>query len=156
MNTASGARNNNRRPHRDRNRVIVVGAGLSGLACALHLVGAGYDVRVVERENHPGGRAGRLDMEGFRVDTGPTVLTMPELLDEALGAVGSSVAERLDLVPLDPAYRASFADGSVIDVHTDRQKMAAEVARASGLREAVGYLRLRDWLTRLGSSQMRV
>ncbi len=140
---------------RGRGPVVVVGAGLSGLACALHLLGAGREVVVVEREAHPGGRAGRLDLDGYRIDTGPTVLTMPELLDEALGAVGETVADRLDLVPLSPAYRASFADGSVIDVHTEREAMAAEVARVAGQREADGYLRLRDWLTRLYRVEMR-
>ncbi len=138
-----------------RRPVVVVGAGLSGLSCALHLLGAGRDVVVVEREDHPGGRAGRQDMEGYRLDTGPTVLTMPELLDEAFAAVGESVRDRIELVPLAPAYRAAFADGSTIDVHTDRARMAAEVARAAGTREAVGYLRLRDWLTRLYDVEMR-
>ncbi|GAA1458560.1 phytoene desaturase family protein [Nocardiopsis exhalans] len=135
--------------------MVVVGAGWSGLSCALHLLGAGRDVVVVEREDHPGGRAGRQDMEGYRLDTGPTVLTMPELLDEAFAAVGESVRDRIELVPLAPAYRAAFADGSTIDVHTDRARMAAEVARAAGTREAVGYLRLRDWLTRLYDVEMR-
>lgn len=138
-----------------RRPVVVVGAGWSGLSCALHLLGAGRDVVVVEREDHPGGRAGRQDMEGYRLDTGPTVLTMPELLDEAFAAVGESVRDRIELVPLAPAYRAAFADGSTIDVHTDRARMAAEVARAAGTREAVGYLRLRDWLTRLYDVEMR-
>ncbi len=138
-----------------RGPVVIVGAGMSGLACALYLLGAGREVTVIERENHPGGRAGRLDLDGFQIDTGPTVLTMPELLDEALGAVGERVADRLDLVPLSPAYRATFADGSAIDVHTEREAMAAEVARVAGRREAEGYLRLRDWLTRLYQVEMR-
>lgn len=137
-----------------RGRVVIVGAGLSGLACALHLAGAGREVTVLERGDHPGGRAGRLDIGDYRFDTGPTVLTMPELLDEALAAVGETVADRLDLVPLHPAYRAAFADGSTIDVHTDAEAMAAEVARAAGEREADGYLRLRDWLTRLYRAEM--
>ncbi|TDQ55572.1 phytoene desaturase family protein [Actinorugispora endophytica] len=134
--------------------VVVVGAGLSGLAAALHLLGAGRRVTVVERDPHPGGRAGRLDLDGFRIDTGPTVLTMPEILDEALAAVGESVADRLDLVPLVPAYRARFADGSVIDVHTDADAMAAEVERACGPRAVAGYLRLRAWLRELYELEM--
>ncbi|MFL1426726.1 MULTISPECIES: phytoene desaturase family protein [unclassified Nocardiopsis] len=152
--TAADARRRPTPPRRGRDRVVIVGAGLSGLACALHLIGAGREVTVIERDPHPGGRAGRLDLDGFRIDTGPTVLTMPELLDEALAAVGESVADRLDLVPLHPAYRAAFADGSTIDVHTDRDAMAAEVARVIGEREAEGYLRLRDWLTRLYRVEM--
>ncbi|MFC5952336.1 phytoene desaturase family protein [Pseudonocardia lutea] len=133
--------------------VVVVGAGLAGLCAALHLLGAGRRVTVVERDAHPGGRAGRLDLEGpsgtYLVDTGPTVLTMPELLDEALGAVGDSLADRLDLVRLDPAYRTTFADGTTIDVHTDAEAMAAEVRATCGPESADGYRRLRAWLTDL-------
>jgi phytoene desaturase len=133
--------------------VVVVGAGLAGLAAALHLLGAGRRVTVLERADHPGGRAGRLDLHTGRgtylVDTGPTVLTMPELLDEAFAAVGEKLDERLDLVPLHPAYRARFADGTTIDVHTDATAMAEEVRATCGPAAAAGYERMRAWLTRL-------
>ena len=130
--------------------VVVVGAGLSGLAATLHLLGAGRGVTVVERAEHPGGRVGRLDLTTergtFRVDTGASVLTMPDLLDEALAAVGEKLADRLELVPLDPAYRAHFADGSTIDVHTDAAAMEDEVRRVCGPAAAAGYRDLRGWL----------
>jgi phytoene desaturase len=129
--------------------VVVVGAGLAGLSAALHLLGAGRRVTVVERDAVPGGRAGRLDLGGYRFDTGPTVLTMPELVDEALNAVGDSLADRLDLRPVRPAYRARFADGSTLDVHADGEAMEAEVRRFAGPREAEGYRALRRWLTEL-------
>jgi phytoene desaturase len=129
--------------------VVVVGAGLAGLSAALHLLGAGRRVTVLESGAEPGGRCGLRLLDGYRIDTGPTVLTMPELVDEALGAVGAALHEYLDLVPLRPAYRARFADGSTLDVHTDPDAMAAEVRRLAGPREADGYRRLRAWLTRL-------
>ncbi|MBE9373126.1 phytoene desaturase [Saccharopolyspora sp. HNM0983] len=130
-------------------RVVVVGAGLAGLAAALHLAGAGRQVTVLERGRTAGGLAGTLELDGYRVDTGPTVLTMPELADEALHAVGDSLAARLELIPLHPAYRAQFADGSELDVHTDGEAMEQEVRRFAGPREAAGYRRLRRWLTEL-------
>ncbi|MFF4055366.1 phytoene desaturase family protein [Streptomyces sp. NPDC001668] len=135
--------------------VVVVGAGLSGLAAALHLLGAGRRVTVVERDTSPGGRAGRTVRGGYRIDTGPTVLTMPHLADEAFAAVGDSLRARVDLVPLHPAYRARFADGSTLDVHTGADAMEAEVERFAGAREAAGYRRLRTWLERLYRVQMR-
>ncbi|MFH9043763.1 phytoene desaturase family protein [Streptomyces sp. NPDC017966] len=135
--------------------VVVVGAGLAGLSAALHLLGAGRRVTVVERDASPGGRAGRLDLDGYRIDTGPTVLTMPDLADEPFAAVGDSLRKRVELVPLHPAYRARFADGSSLDVHTGADAMAAEVERFAGAREAAGYLRLRDWLERLYRAQAR-
>lgn len=133
--------------------IVVVGAGIAGLTTALHLLGAGRRVTVVERADHPGGRVGRLDLATqcgtYRVDTGASVLTMPDLLDEAFSAVGDKLADRLDLVPLDPAYRAHFADGSTIDVHTDAAAMEAEVRRSCGAAAAAGYRDLRAWLTAL-------
>ncbi|HWG14249.1 MAG TPA: phytoene desaturase family protein [Streptosporangiaceae bacterium] len=129
--------------------VVVAGAGLAGLAAALHLAGRGREVTVIEREAHPGGRAGRLDVDGYRFDTGPTVLTMPDLVAEALGAVGEELTGRLDLVRVEPAYRASFADGSSLDVHTDAGAMTAAVREFAGPAEAAGYQRLRAWLTEL-------
>ncbi|MEU2779972.1 FAD-dependent oxidoreductase, partial [Streptomyces sp. NPDC007162] len=71
--------------------VVVVGAGLAGLSAALHVLGAGRRVTVVERDALPGGRAGRMELGGYHIDTGPTVLTMPEIADEAFAAVGSSL-----------------------------------------------------------------
>ncbi|MEU1535311.1 phytoene desaturase family protein [Streptomyces fagopyri] len=135
--------------------VVVVGAGLSGLAAALHLLGAGRRVTVIEREPRPGGRAGRLVRGGYRMDTGPTVLTMPDLVDEAFAAVGDSLRQRVDLVSLHPAYRARFADSSTIDVHTDAEAMEAEVERFAGADEAGGYRRLRLWLEKLYRVQVR-
>ncbi|ANY05103.1 phytoene desaturase family protein [Pseudonocardia sp. HH130630-07] len=138
--------------------VVVVGAGLAGLSAALHLLGAGRRVTVVERASAPGGRAGRLDVTDahgtYRLDTGPTVLTMPELLDSALAAVGETTADRLDLVRLDPAYRAEFADGSAIAVHTDAAATEHEIRETCGPGSAAGYRRLRRWLTDLYRAEM--
>ncbi len=129
--------------------VVVVGAGLSGLSAALHLAGTGREVTVIEAAAKPGGRAGQETIEGYRIDTGATVLTMPELIDEAFAAVGTSLAAEVDLIKLDPAYRARFADGSTIAVHTDAAAMEAEIRATAGPREAEGYRRLRAWLTDL-------
>lgn len=122
-------------------RVVIVGAGLGGLACALHLAGAGRQVTVVEREQVPGGRTGRRSLGGYEFDTGPTVLTMPDLIAEALAAADQNLPDWLELTRLDPAYRAHFPDGSTLDVIADTARMAAEVARVAGPREADGYLR---------------
>ncbi|MET8355700.1 phytoene desaturase family protein [Micromonospora sp. NPDC005171] len=130
-------------------RVVVVGAGLGGLACALHLAGSGRQVTVLEREPVPGGRAGRLGVDGYEFDTGPTVLTMPDLIAEALGAVGEELHDWLDLTPLDPAYRAYYPDGSTLDVLTDTTRMAAEISRVCGAREADGYLRFVEYAREL-------
>ncbi|MEV5712621.1 phytoene desaturase family protein [Amycolatopsis mediterranei] len=131
------------------NRVVVVGAGLSGLAAALHLAGRGREVTVLERDPGPGGRAGRLEKHGYLLDTGPTVLTMPSILSDTFAAVGAELTSELPLSRLDPAYVAQFADGSTLPVHTDAAAMADAVRDFAGPAEAAGYTRLREWLTRL-------
>jgi phytoene desaturase len=129
--------------------VVIVGAGLGGLACALRLAGTGRQVTVLERADGPGGRMGQLAVDGYRFDTGPTVLTMPDLLEETLAAAGERMSDWLDLVRLDPAYRAHFADGSRLDIRASTADTAAEIARLCGPREADGYLRFADYTRKL-------
>ena len=129
--------------------VVVVGAGLSGLSAALQLAGQGRSVTVVERYGYPGGRMGQADIRGYKIDTGATVLTMPDIIENAFNAVGASMRDYVELMPSDPAYRASFADGSTLDVHSDAAAMTAAIEEFAGPEQAAGYLRLRDWLTEL-------
>ncbi|SDE95682.1 phytoene desaturase [Blastococcus fimeti] len=117
-------------------RVVVIGAGLAGLATALRLRGAGREVTVVERGDGPGGRAGRIESGGYALDTGPSVFTAPEVLADTLAAVGEGLTDRLTLTPLETSYRAQFADGSSLDVHAAPDAFAAEVARICGPAEA--------------------
>ncbi|GGM11350.1 phytoene desaturase family protein [Dactylosporangium sucinum] len=130
-------------------RVVVVGAGLGGLAAAIRLAAAGREVTLLERLDYPGGRAGKLSVDGYEFDTGPTVLTMPSLLEELLGTVGEDLGAWVTLSRLDPAYRAHFPDGSTLDVIADTARMAGEVARVCGSREADGYLRFVEYAREL-------
>jgi phytoene desaturase len=84
---------------------VIVGAGLAGLSCALRLAGAGRQVTILERESVPGGRAGLIDDAGYRFDTGPTVLTMPDLIHDAFNSVGEDMKDWLELSPVEPLYR---------------------------------------------------
>ncbi|MEC3982490.1 phytoene desaturase family protein [Amycolatopsis sp. H20-H5] len=130
-------------------KVVVVGAGLAGLSAALHLAGRGRHVTVLERADGPGGRAGHLDLRGFQLDTGPTVLTMPDIVRDTFDAVGADMTERLPLVRLDPAYTAHFADGGNLAVHSDLDMMCEAVREFAGPAEVDRYRQLRAWLTRL-------
>ena len=136
-------------------RVVVVGAGLGGLAAAMHLAGAGREVVLLERDQRPGGRAGRLEIDGYQFDTGPTVLTMPDLIDDAFSALGEDYRDWLDLIPLDPAYRAFYPDGSSLDVFADPQRMAAEIELKIGPAEAAGYLRFVEYVAQMYHVEIR-
>ena len=135
-------------------RVVVIGAGLGGLSAACHLAGASHDVTVVEAGSVPGGRAGSLQRGGYRFDTGPTVLTMPHLIDRCFAAAGVDGADLLTLRPVDPMYRACFADGSELRVRHGREAMTEEIRTVCGPKEAAAFGRFCEWLTRLYDLEM--
>ncbi len=130
-------------------RVVIVGAGLGGLSAACHLAGRGVEVTVLERGDRPGGRAGLWGEAGFRFDTGPAVLTMRGVLEDTFQAAGAELTDHLDLVRLDPAYRASFWDGSAVHVRAGREAMRDEIRAFAGAGEVAGYDRFVAWITRL-------
>lgn len=129
--------------------VVVVGAGLAGLSAALRLAGAGRRVTLLERESVPGGRNGLLEKSGYRFDTGPSVLTMPDLIRDALAEVGEELEDWLELMPVSPLYRAFFADGTQLDVHANTAQMEEEISRVIGPEEAAGYARYVEFVTKL-------
>jgi phytoene desaturase len=110
---------------------------------------------VIEREAVPGGRNGLLQDSGYSFDTGPTVLTMPDLIADALDCVGESMDDWLELLPIEPLYRSYYADGSQLDVHADPARMAQEIESVIGANEAAGYLRYVDFVTDLYKYEMR-
>lgn len=100
----------------DGRHVVVVGAGLGGLAAAIRLRHHGFRVTVLERHPHPGGRCGLWESAGFRFDTGPTLLLMVDYLRALFADVGRPLERYLELRQLDPSYRVHFADGTTLDV----------------------------------------
>jgi phytoene desaturase len=137
------------------NNVVIVGAGLAGLSAALRLSGAGREVTVIERESVPGGRNGLLNKSGFAFDTGPSVLTMPNLIADALACVGEDIKNWLELIPLKPLYRAFYHDGTQLDVHADTIQMKAEIAKTIGSQEAIGYGKYVEFVTKLYKYEMK-
>ncbi|TDD83490.1 phytoene desaturase [Actinomadura darangshiensis] len=126
-----------------RGPVVVVGAGMSGLSAAIHLAAQGREVVVVEVRDEPGGCCGSADVGPYRFDTGPAVLTMPDVLADTFGAAGEDIENLLPLRRLDPFYRLAFHDGSQLDVIAGAQEMADNVRALCGPGEAARYLRFR-------------
>jgi phytoene desaturase len=140
--------------------VLVVGAGLAGLSAAMHLAGAGRRVTVLEAQATPGGSAARVTLPArgggtYRLDTGPTVLTMPDLIADCFAALGETLSDWVTLRLLDPAYRAQFADGTGLSVTSDVDVMTERIRAFSGPADADGYRRYVELVTRLYRLQIR-
>lgn len=129
-------------------RAVVIGSGFGGLAAAIRLAAAGHEVVVLEQRERIGGRAYLYELDGFRFDGGPTVLTAPFMFEELFALAGERLADHVELVPLDPFYRAFDADGTAFDFHADADRMRQEVAERSP-RDASGYTRLSGRVSRI-------
>ena len=112
-------------------RVVVVGAGVGGLAAAARLAALGHDVTVCEAAAEVGGKLGLVERDGFRFDTGPSLLTMPWVFEELFAATGGWPAG-LDLVPVDPVARYRFADGTSLSAYGDRDAFCTELDAVLG------------------------
>jgi len=107
--------------------VIIIGAGIGGIATAARLAREGYQVSVLEKHSRPGGRTDFIEKDGFRFDTGPTLFLMPEVFSETYSALGERMKDHLDLVRLDPTYRVHFHDGTSIDLSSNLEWMRAQL-----------------------------
>ena len=119
---------------------VVVGAGLGGLAAAMRLGAKGWRVAVIDRLDRAGGRGSSVTRDGHRFDLGPTIVTVPHLLDELWAACGRDFRRDVDLRALDPFYTIRWPDGSRFVANGDRAAMEAEVAQLSP-RDLAGYRR---------------
>ena len=107
--------------------VIVIGAGIGGIVAATHLAKHGFEVTVVEKNSHAGGRCDRLSRDGHQFDTGPTLLVMPLLYEAEFSALGESMRERLDLQRVDPTYHLVFDNGSQLALTSDMKSLQAQL-----------------------------
>lgn len=114
-------------------RVTVVGAGLGGLAAAARLAAGGHEVTVLERSATIGGKLGWYERDGFAFDTGPSLVTWPQVFEDLFAATGAPLHDVLDVVPLDPAVAYRFADGTRLSVpDRDPAALAAALDQALG------------------------
>jgi phytoene desaturase len=110
-------------------KVVIVGAGPGGLASSMLLAAAGFDVTVLEREAHVGGRTSTIEQDGFKFDRGPTFFLFPEVLQQIFRVCGRSLYDEVELTRLQPNYRLVYEQGGHLDATSDLDRLKAEVAR---------------------------
>lgn len=118
--------------------VIVIGAGFGGLASAIRLQASGFQVTLVEARDKPGGRAYQLKEQGFTFDMGPTLITVPHLLEDLWKLAGRDLHTDLELIELSPFYRILFQDARAFDYWGKAEQDEAEIARFEP-RDIAGY-----------------
>ncbi|WP_205679131.1 phytoene desaturase family protein [Aquisphaera insulae] len=136
-------------------RVGVIGGGLGGLASACTLAARGYDVVLFEKNPWLGGKAAELSEAGYRFDMGPTILLMPSVLRRIFAEAGRDLADEIELIPLDPQWRSFFADGSVLDLHADVERMVRTLDGFAAGGAARGYRAFHGLSRRLESISHR-
>lgn len=110
-----------------KKKVIVVGAGLGGLSAAIRLSADGYDVTVVEKSERIGGKLNIRSGKGFSFDTGPSILTMPWVLEQLFDSAGRNIHDYLTIERIEPQWRTFFQDGTQIDLTSDLPRMLQQL-----------------------------
>lgn len=131
-----------------QNDIIIVGAGLGGLAAAIRLQKAGYRVRVLEKNERVGGKMNLVEAEGYRWDTGPSLFTMPWVVRELWRDAGGDVDDDLEIVPLDPVCRYRWPDGTRWEHRASLPELLDEITRLSP-DDAGGFFRFMAWAGRI-------
>ncbi|MCB0044001.1 MAG: phytoene desaturase [Caldilineaceae bacterium] len=120
-------------------QVTVIGAGVGGLAAAIRLAAQGVRVSIIEQNATVGGKMGQIERDGFRWDTGPSVITMRHVFEELFAAAGRRLEAYLTLLPVDPLTRYFYRDGTVLDATPDLRRMVRQI-EALAPEDVEGYL----------------
>jgi phytoene desaturase len=124
----------------NKKKIIVIGSGFGGLGAAIRLASQGHEVELFEKRDKLGGRAYQYEINGFKFDGGPTVITAPYMFDELFEGAGRKSSDYMTLVPLDPFYRIFDQDTSYFDYRHKTEDMLAQIAQRSPADQA-GYLK---------------
>ncbi|MEL6887911.1 MAG: 1-hydroxycarotenoid 3,4-desaturase CrtD [Pseudomonadota bacterium] len=130
-------------------RALIIGAGIAGLACAVRLRAAGYQVTVLERHGTPGGKIRTVQSKAGPIDAGPTVLTMRHVFDDLFAAFGTRIEDHLTLVRQDVIARHFWPDGSTLDLCHDEERNIGAIRAFAGGRSAAQFTRFNRRARRL-------
>jgi phytoene desaturase len=119
--------------------ILILGAGIGGLSAAIHLAASGHKVTILEQNPAVGGKMSEITAEGFRFDTGPSVITMRGVFEDLFRAANRRIEDYLTLLPVEPLTRYFWPDGSRLDLSRDLPATAAQIS-ALEPRDIEGYL----------------
>ena len=115
-----------------RKKVAIIGSGISGIATALRLAAKGYHVEVFEQSSRPGGKISEISMDGFRFDTGPSLLTYPDLINELFFLFGDNRGDYFSCNSLDVSCKYFWEDGTIVNAWQEPSLFANELKKNTG------------------------
>lgn len=115
-----------------QNKITIIGSGIGGIASAIRLAAKGHKVLVLEKNKVAGGKMGQIKHDGFRFDTGPSLFTLPQLVDELLNIDNSHKRHSFNYKKLENVCRYFYEDGIIINAHAEASEFAGEVATKTG------------------------
>lgn len=121
-------------------RILIIGSGFGGLGAAIRLAARGHDVELFEKRDKLGGRAYAYEIDGFKFDGGPTVITAPFMFDDLWAAAGRKRDDYFEIVPCDPFYRIFNHEGKAFDYNGDESFILNQIDRWNPADKA-GYLK---------------
>ncbi len=116
-------------------KAIIIGAGIGGLASAIRLAVQGFEVSVYEKNSYPGGKINKLEMDGYHFDTGPSLFTQPQLIEELFALAGESMEDLFSYQQLPVSCNYFYEDGTQIKAYANKKLFAEELATQLGEKE---------------------
>lgn len=128
--------------------IVIVGAGIGGLSAAIRLRCAGFRVIMLEKNPIVGGKMYQIEAEGYRWDTGPSVITMRHVFEDLFRTAGKRMENMLTFLPIDPLTRYAYPDGTVFNAYSDLSRMSQAIAELDE-RDVEGYLAYLSYAARI-------
>lgn len=134
-------------------KTIVIGSGIAGIATALRLRAKGHEVHVFESNAYPGGKLTEFEKGGYRFDAGPSLFTMPSLVDELFHLFGENPRQYFNYKKLNESCHYFYEDGARFICPSDRDQLSEELARQNGESSSKikSYLRKSEYLYNITS-----
>lgn len=126
-------------------KIIVCGAGIGGMVSAIYLANEGHDVEICEKNLKPGGKMNEFHKSGYRFDTGPSLITMPYVMENFFKDIGKNINEYIELVELESSCKYFWNDGTIFNSYCDDKLLRPELEKVFGNSEEINFFRYLEY-----------